>query len=185
MKIFINLKLRLANSNSWVSLTQRMFATPRVLITLLAALWLPVCHCQFTSYLIAQATCCQDRGVNASKTAVVAHADSSAKPIKSCCQTGADNDSRVQHEENNSHGAPGAPCQTCPCCVTKAPPPAPVTIDACALSALACVLPPSMGELANAQFEHDCTALSLCQHDPPGPPLRVNQRCSIHSHWII
>ena len=54
---FINLKWVFANLNLWTRLRARMLATPRVLITLLAALWLPVCHCQLSMFLFDNVAC--------------------------------------------------------------------------------------------------------------------------------
>lgn len=166
----------LANSNSWVSLTQRMFATPRVLITLLAALWLPVCHCQLSMFLFDNVAC-HDGALKSSVGVSSSVADCCKKVTRSCC---AEKSKKTAQENSNS--SPKPVCQTCACCVTKAPPPAPPTID---LTAVEFVLPPSLFDFVTAATTIDIPSLELCQHDPPGPPLRVNQRCAIHSHWII
>ena len=153
-----------------------MLATPRVLITLLAALWLPVCHCQLSMFLFDNVVC----NDGAQKSSVGVHnsaANCCKKVTRSCC---AEKSKKTAQENSNS--SPKPVCQTCACCVTKAPPPAPLAID---LTAAEFVLPPSLFDFVTAATTIDIPSLELCQHDPPGPPLRVNQRCAIHSHWII
>jgi len=153
-----------------------MLATPRVLITLLAALWLPVCHCQLSIFLFDNVVC--NDGAHKSSVGVHNSAANCCKKVtRSCC---AEKSKKTAQENSNS--SPKPVCQTCACCVTKAPPPAPLAID---LTAVEFVLPPSLFDFVTAENTIDNPSLELCQHDPPGPPLRVNQRCAIHSHWII
>ena len=162
--------------NYWVSLITRMFATPRVLITLLAALWLPVCHCQLTIFLLDNAAYID----GAQKSSASIHGSTAIggeKVTRSCC---AEKTKKVS--ENDSHSSPKPICQTCACCVIKAPPPTSPSIE---MAAVEYVLPPSLFHAIATAATIQIPSLELCQHDPPGPPLSVNQRCAIHSHWII
>jgi hypothetical protein len=40
-----------------------------------------------------------------------------------------------------------------------------------------------MGQFFRRFWQPVALSRELAEHD--GPPLRVNQRCAIHSHWII
>ena len=170
------MKQAFANFNSCARLRARMLATPRVLITLLAALWLPVCHCQLSIFLFDNVAC--HDGAQTSSVGVDRSSVNCVKKItRSCC---AEKSKKTAQENSNS--SPKPVCQTCACCVTKAPPPVPPTID---LTAVEYVLPPSLVEGITVGTTIEIALLELCPHDPPGPPLSVNQRCAIHSHWII
>ncbi len=161
-----------------------MLITPRVLITLFAALWLPVCHCQFTNFLMGEVMCCLSTSdsVQDHPKQQEPKLNCCAQPIKVICQSPALNDGECDHEQNHSHNAP---CQSCPSCLTKAPPPPSVSIDLDALSLHKCLQNSWVASWTAVQIDHDIRAFSLFQNDPPGPPLSVNQRCAIHSHWII
>ncbi|MCE9619230.1 MAG: hypothetical protein K8R92_04910 [Planctomycetes bacterium] len=148
-----------------------MTVTPRVLLTLLAALWLPVCHCQFTTFLLERATCCE------APTKVACH-----EVEKDCCGRPIPSSAHKQSTHRDSNKTPCAPNNACRCCVTKAPPPSPVSID---LSAVECVLPPSVVEVSDTRHANDLPSISLRQHDPPGPPPGVNERCALMATWLI
>lgn len=159
-----------------------MTSTGRVLFTLFAALWLPLCHCQMSQIFLEQLCCESSEGSQSSNTQTSA---SDGARVKNCCKkvvrTCCEGKAKSQ---NGGHqkSKPAAPCQTCGCCVTKAPPPSTPTID---LNLTECILPPCPMNIVLAQLSSNISPVSCWNNQPPGPPLKVNQRCAILSHWIL
>jgi len=148
-----------------------MPCTSRLLITLLAALWLPLCHCQLTQLFCAQASCCASEKLQSATPA----AASGAKKVHGCCETNKSKSLTSARHKNST-------CPDCACCVTKAPAP---SVTAFTPAVVPCVMPPCIMVAASLHITQQPCMMASHQHHPPGPPLAVSERCAVHSTWLI
>lgn len=144
------------------------------IIAVVVGLWLPMCCCQLSAFLM-QTSCCACF-VQSSSTFVANSDCCQTQKVKSCC--------------DDEQQAPAAPStKSCTSCVTKAPPPTPIDLD-------------SLATLRELPFEivllplkiepttlHATEVAGCWDVPPPNLPLAqfmsANERRSLFDIWLI
>ncbi len=158
----------------WYSRRTTMTRNSRFLITLMAAVWMPICQCQLSLMLLARMTCCED------KCASVATNETEQR---GCCEQ----DIQLTCNEasqscDDDRPLSPSPCDDCGCCVTKGPLPTQIAIAWCTAP---CILPPTIAAASTWIPAKEQPTLSLREGDPPGPPRSALDRCSRLSIWLV